>query len=159
MTIEAAMFTQQAISGKAQLVPDPANTFISQVISVLGAQTDLAISPATLLPCALHQISIAIPDAATTTYTYLVSDKIEIVDVICLKKVAGAANTVQVKDGAGNAISDAMATAVDKTITRAGTLDVAFNPVTGISTFQITATRAAGSMLCAVTIVCRRRAP
>jgi hypothetical protein len=156
-TLEPNMFTPAAIAGKAALVPDPGNLFFTQVINQMGAQTDLAVSPAVGEPGAVFAISIALPDAATTTYSYISSSKIEIIDVICRKQTAGAGNTVQIKDGAGNAISDAMATAVDKTITRAGTLDIAFNPKAGITTFQITATRAAGVMTCDVTLLVRRR--
>lgn len=122
-----------------------------------GVTVDGAVSPAVVQPAGLHQVSIALPDAATTTYSYLLASRYEIVDVIVRKSGAGAANTIQVKDGAGNAISDAIAAAVDKAVTRAGTLDPAFNLPAGIAAFQITNTRAAGTALCAVTLLLRRR--
>lgn len=156
-TLEPLMFTPAALSGKPSIPADQGNQFYTQVIQQMGAVTDLAVSPAIGEPGSVFAISIVLPDAATTTYSYISSSKIEIIDVICRKSAAGAGNTVQIKDGSGNAISDAMATAVDKTITRAGTLDPAFNLPAGITTFQITATRAAGSMLCAVTLLVRRR--
>ena len=138
---------------------DP-NTYITPAVmgpALDDRTTDASVSPAVTTPTDLFHVSVAIPDAATTTYTYALPVPYEIVDVIVRKQVAGAGNTVQVKDGAGNAISDAIAAAVDKTVTRAGTLDVAFNPKTGITSFQITASRSAGSMLCDVTLVLRRR--
>lgn len=157
--IEPNIFKQSAQSGKASLIPDPASTFWTNLLAILGPVATTAVSPAVGIGAPLVHYAIEIPDAATTTYTYLTGETIEIVDVICRKNVAGAGNTIQVKDSLGNAISDAMATAVDKTITRAGTLDIAFNPIAGSALgFQITATRAAGSMLCQVTVVARRRA-
>jgi len=138
---------------------DP-NTYITP--AVLGPAlddrtTDASVSPAVTSPTDLFHVSIAIPDAATTTYTYALPVAYEIVDVIVRKSGAGAGNTIQIKDGSGNAISDAIAAAVDKTVTRAGTLDVAFNPLTGLTSFQVTASKSAGTMLAAVTVVLRRR--
>lgn len=158
MTLDPNMFTQQAASGRAQLPPDPANTFFSQTIAILGNTADATVSPAVTTQTGLAHISFAIPDAATTTYSLVLLDKCEIVDAIVRKSGAGAANTVQVKDGSGNAITDAMAAAVDKTITRAGTIDPATATVAAGGTIQVTATRAAGSMLANLTIVVRRRA-
>jgi hypothetical protein len=157
MTLDPNMFTPQAAVGHAVLPADAANGFFSTVCNILGAQTDGAVSPATILPCALGEISILIPDAGTTTYTYITQDKIEIVDVIVRKDGAGAANTIQVLDASSVAITDAMAAAVDKTITRAGTIDTAKNVVAAGGSFKITATRAAGTMLASVTILVKRR--
>ncbi len=103
-------------------------------------------------------LSFLLPDAATATYLYTVPDKLEIIDVVCIKDGAGAANTVQLKNGSATAISDAIATAVDKTVTRAGTLDKATRVLAAGAQLQITATRAAGSMACAVFVHCIRRA-
>lgn len=122
--------------------PDQANSTTAQA-AVIGSSVEL---------CFL------LPDAATTTYKYTIPDKVEIVDVICIKDAAGAGNTVQLKDGTGTAISDAIATAVDKTVTRAGTLDKATRVVAAAGELQITATRAAGSMACAVFVKGIRRA-
>lgn len=157
MTLEPNMFTQQALSGRAQLVSDPGNTFITQTISALGAAADATVSPASSAAAGLAHFSIAVPDAATTTYTFVTTDKVEFVDVIVRKSGAGASNTIQLKDGTGTAISDAIAAAVDKTVTRAGTMDPATATIAAGGTFQITATRAAGTMLANVTLVCRRR--
>lgn len=106
----------------------------------------------------LQTMAFLLPDVATATYLYTVPEKMEIVDVVCIKDAAGAANTVQLKNGSGTAISDAIATAVDKTVTRAGTLDKATRVLAAAATLQITATRAAGSMACAVFVHYIRRA-
>lgn len=91
-------------------------------------------------------IPIDIPNAATTTYVYKAHFKMEIVDVHILKDTAGAGNTIQVTDAADAAITDAIAAAVDKALTRAGTIDKAKRTVNADGTFKIVATRAAGSM-------------
>ena len=96
----------------------------------------------------------AVPDAATGDIDIVVAEKIEVLDVICRKDAgAGAANTMQVKNGA-TAISDAIACAVDKTITRAGTIDVAQNTIAAGGTLRLTTTRAAGTRTALVTVVC-----
>ena len=101
-------------------------------------------------------MSIAIPDAATATYNFVVLDKCEVVDVIVRKSGAGAGNTIQVLNGV-TAMSDAIVAAVDKTITRAGTLDPAQTALAAGGTLAVTATKSAGSMLANVTVVMRRR--
>ncbi len=102
-------------------------------------------------------MSFLLPDAATTTYKYTVPDKIEIIDVVCIKDGAGAANTITLKNSAGTAISDAIAAAVDKTVTRAGTLDKTTRVLAAAAELQITNTRAAGTSACAVFIRAIRR--
>lgn len=120
------------------------------VEDVLGADTDSgvtingAVGPAVLQSNAIEQMYLDIPDAATATYAYLNADKIEIVDVTCIKDGAGAANTIQIKTTADVAISDAIAFAVDKAVTRAGTLDKAQRTINAGAGFHITATKAAG---------------
>lgn len=94
-----------------------------------------------------------VPDAATGDIDIIVGDKVEVVDVIVRKDGAGAGNTYQVKNGA-TAISDAIAGAVDKTITRAGTIDTAQNVIAAGGTLRLTATRAAGVRNALVTAVC-----
>jgi len=167
MTVEPNMFKQQALSGKAQLVPDAANAFFTMAIQALqgvstaaGAATGIpaAAPPATNDPTGAMQFDILIPDAATATYNFVTRDAIEIYDVLCRKQGAGAGNTIQVFGAAAgvNAISDAMATAVDQTLTRPATINVANNQIAAGGTFSITATRAAGVMTCNVTVFCRR---
>jgi len=122
-----------------------------------GVLSDSLVSPAVSTPLALMELSIPIPDAATTTYSYVTADKVELVDVVIRKSGAGAGNTIQIKDGSANVITNAIAADTDKTITRAGTIDPAFNTIAAGGTIQVTATRAAGSMLANVTLVLRRR--
>lgn len=102
--------------------------------------------------CTVKQMAFLLPDAATATYLYTVPEKMEIVDVTCIKSAAGAANTVQLKNGSGTAISNAIATDTNLTVTRAGTLDPATRTLAAGAQLQITATRAAGSMLCTVIV-------
>ena len=133
----------------------------AEVDTVFGPVTDAANDATTAQPVAIGSyvmLSFLLPDAATATYKYTVPDKVEIIDVLCIKDAAGAGNTVQLKDGAGTAISDAIATAVDKTVTRAGTLDKATRVVAAGGEIRITNTRAAGSSACAVFVRCIRRA-
>ena len=98
-------------------------------------------------------IPIAIPDAVTGDIDTVLPDKFEVVDVTCIKQGgAGAGNTMQVKNGA-NAISDAIACAVDKTITRAGTIDTAQSVIAAGGTLRLTATKAAGTRNALVTVI------
>jgi hypothetical protein len=111
-----------------------------------------AVSPAVTVPGVPVEIPFLIPDAATADYDYITQEAIEIVDVRVIKDAAGAGNTITIKNGAGTAISDAIAAAVDKAVTRAGTLDKATRVLAAGAVIRITATRAAGSMAAAVFI-------
>ena len=156
MTVEPNMFTQQALAGRAQLIPDPANTFISQVANILGATVPMTATPATQVATGLVQLNIAFPTSgATQTFVVTTADALELVDVIVRKQNAGAGNTVQVKNGA-TAISDAIVAAVDKTVTRAGTIDPAQNKIVAGGAFTVVSTFAAGDTMANVTLVCRR---
>ena len=156
MTLESQMFTQQALAGKAQVISDPANTFVAQTCSILGATVPMAATPATQVATGLVNLNLAFPTgAATATFVVTSVDALELVDVIVRKSAAGAGNTVQVKNGA-NAVSDAIAAAVDKTITRAGTIDPAFNTIVAGGAFTVVNTFAAGDVKANVTLVCRR---
>lgn len=105
-------------------------------------------TPGTIVP-----FVFAVPDAATSDIDIVVNDKIEVIDVICRKDGgAGAGNTMQIKKGSA-AISDAIACAVDKTITRAGTIDVANNQLNPLDTLRLTATKAAGTRTATVTVL------
>jgi hypothetical protein len=102
--------------------------------------------------------TFAVPDAATSDIDIVVTDKIEVIDVICRKDAgAGAGNTMTVKNGA-TAISNAIACDTDKTITRAGTIDVANNTILAGGTLRLTAARAAGTRTALVTVVALKRA-
>jgi hypothetical protein len=152
------MFTQQALAGKAQLIPDPANTFISQVCNALGAIVPIGLVGATVQNATgLMHFDFEFPTGAVTaTFTATTPDKIQIVDVICRKAAAGAGNTLQIKDGAANAISDAIVFAALNTVTRAGTLDPAFATIAAGANFTVVNTFAAGSIAGNVTVVARR---
>ncbi len=111
---------------------------------------DIAVSPESSLPSNLFVFPIAHADHATETLVYKTTRKIEIVDITVLKSGAGAANTVQLTDSTDAAISDAIVAAVDKAVTRAGTLDVAKRIIAAGGTFKLVHTRAAGTSLCTV---------
>jgi hypothetical protein len=83
---------------------------------------------------------------ATDDYDLQVDETfgIEIVDVVVIKNGAGAGNTLQVKNGA-NAITDAIVAAVDKAVTRAGTIDRAQSTIAAGGTLRFTVSRAAGT--------------
>lgn len=157
-TLEPNMFTPAAASGKPSIPADQTNQFFTSVIQQLGAITPIAAAGATSqVATALMHFNFTFPTgAATSTFTATTPEKIEIIDVIVRKSAAGAGNTVQVKDGSANAISDAIAAAVDKTITRAGTIDPAFNTISAGSTFTVVNTFAAGSIAANVTVIARR---
>lgn len=150
------MFTQQALAGKAQLIPDPSNTFISQTCNILGATVPMVATPATQVATGLVNLNLSFPTgAATATFVVTSADALELVDVIVRKSVAGAGNTVQVKNGA-TAITNAIAADTDKTITRAGTIDPAQNTIVAGGAFTVVNTFAAGDVKANVTLVCRR---
>lgn len=97
------------------------------------------------------------PDAATTSYDFIVQEAFELLDVVCQKRgAAGAANTVQVKKAA-TAITDAIACATDTNVTRAGTIDDAQSTFAVGDTLRITVTRAAGNAACQVWVKGLRR--
>lgn len=140
-----------------QLDPNQPLNLPTLAAAIESVTMDMTVNPAVSPPCMMLQETVQLPDVATTTYSFTFGSKYEIVDVVVNKSGAGAGNTIQIKDPSGNAISDAIAAAVDKAVTRAGSLDPAFNPRTGISGCQITNSRAAGSALCNVTLCLRRR--
>lgn len=98
-----------------------------------------------------------IPDAADADYDIVLTAKTEIFGVVCIKDAAGAGNTVTVKNGA-TAITDVMATAVDKTVTRAATIDKAQRIIAAGGTLRCSVHRAAGSGAVQVFVTGVRRA-
>ena len=118
----------------------------------LGRLTVTSNQAAPGIPVALV---FAVPDAVTGDIDIVVTEKIEVIDVICRKDAgAGAGNTMQVKNGA-TAISNAIACDTDKTITRAGTIDVtaSANVIAAGGTLRLTATKAAGTRTATVTVL------
>jgi hypothetical protein len=99
-----------------------------------------------------------VPDAATGDIDIIVTDKIEVIDVVVQKQNgAGAANTMQVKNGA-TAITDAIACAVDNAITRPASIDDSQSVINAGGTLRLTATRAAGTRNALVTVIGIKRA-
>jgi hypothetical protein len=97
----------------------------------------------------------AVPDAVTGDIDLVMPDKVEVLEVICRKDAgAGAGNTMQVKTGAGVAISNAIACDTDKTITRSSTIDTATNVILANGVLRLTATKAAGTRTALVEARC-----
>jgi hypothetical protein len=111
----------------------------------VGTIADGEVDPAEVLGGLPIVIPLTFADAATATYEFTNTEKIEIIDVVAIKDGAGAANTIQVTDAADAAITNAMAFAVDKTVTRAGTIDKAKRTLAAGAGFKVVNTRAAGS--------------
>jgi hypothetical protein len=157
MTLDPNMFLPQAAAGRAVLPADASNGFFQPVCQMLGAITpDGVVGPTVQIATALVHFDILFPTGAVTqSFTVTTPDKIEIVDVIVRKDNAGAANTVQVFNG-GTAITDAIAAAVNKAVTRAGTIDVAQATINAGASFIVTNTFAAGDIKANVTVVARR---
>lgn len=84
-------------------------------------------------------------DAGDTTTEYINSTKIEIIDAWAIKDGAGTGNTIKVTDSADADITNAMAFAVDKTVTHAGTIDVAKRVLAAAAGFKVVRHDAAGS--------------
>lgn len=96
-------------------------------------------------PQLLTAVTFDVPDAVTGDIDIVLATKFEVVRVDCLKKNgAGAANTMQIKNGA-DAISNAIACAVDNTLTSSGTIDDAYSTVAQGGTLRLTATKSAGT--------------
>jgi len=123
-----------------------------------GTVANLAVAPAEGVGGVPVIIPIDIPDAATATYVYENTEKLEIIDAWNIKDGAGAANTIQITDSADAAITNAMAAAVDKTVTHAGTIDKAKRTLAAGAGFKVVATRAAGSMAAQLFILAIKRA-
>lgn len=157
MTLDPNAFLPTALAGKAQIITDPGNTFVSQVANILGTTAaGTAPTAATLVASALvHFDVVFLSGAATQSIVVTTADKVEIVDVIVRKSGAGVGNTVTVFNG-GSPISDAIVAATDKAITRMGTNDPAFNTIAAGGTLTVTNTFAAGTILANVTVVARR---
>ena len=96
-------------------------------------------------PQMLTCIPFLIPNAATGDVDIVLGSKFEVMDVVRIKRNgAGAANTMQVKNGA-SVISDAIACAVDGAITRAASIVAAQAVIAQGGTLRVTSTRAAGT--------------
>jgi hypothetical protein len=110
---------------------------------ILQQSLEATVSDTQTTPGSLVTYTFDIADAASADYDRVVDQKIEIMEVVLIKNGAGAGNTTTIKNGA-NPITDVMATAVDKTVTRAGTIDRAFNVIPAGGTLRVSVARAAG---------------
>lgn len=106
----------------------------------------ITVPSGTLTPGILTVIPVTPSGSATANFDTVLAEKFEIVDVVCRKDGAGAANTVQLFNGA-TAITDAITFATDKAVTRAGTIDTAQNVIAAGGTLRVTATRSAGTVV------------
>jgi hypothetical protein len=106
-------------------------------------------------------IRVAVGDAATGDV--LVSPlccQVRVIDVVVLKTAAagGAANTIQVKNGA-SPITDAISINIaDQAIARPTTIDDAFHDILAGGTITVTRTKAGGNAACIVNLLCQRTA-
>jgi len=106
-------------------------------------------------PQLMTTIPILVPDAATSDIDTVLLEKFEVVDMTCIKRNgAGAGNTMQLKDGSNNNITDAVACATDDALTRAATItDTGDRHIIAKGgTLRLTATRAAGTRNCLVLV-------
>lgn len=126
--------------------------------SDLGTLANAAVAPTVAAEGVPFIIAHTFADAATATYVFENGDKLEIIDVWCIKDAAGAGNTIQVTDSADAAITNAMAFAVDKTVTHAGTIDLAKRVLTAGAGYKVVNTRAAGSSAGQLFLLCIKRA-
>ena len=101
----------------------------------------------------LHRIDIA--DAATGDVDVVLTHKTRVVDAWVVKTAGagGAANTVQVKNGA-SAISDAMSINIaDQAVARAAAIDDAQHEIAAGGTLRVTRTKAGGNAACIVYVL------
>jgi len=120
----------------------------------------LAAVDSTTTPAIELVIPVTVPDAATGDIDIVVTDKLEVIDVVCIKRNgAGAGNTVTAKNTA-TAITNAIACDTDDTVTRAGTIiDGAGTNIFAIGdTLRLSCTRAAGTRNSLVLVKCLLRA-
>lgn len=101
----------------------------------------------------LHRIDI--PDAATGDVDVVLTHKTRVVEAWAVKTggAGGAANTVQVKNGA-TAITDAMSINIaDTLIVRAASIDDAQHEIAAAGTLRVTRTKAGGNAACIVYVL------
>jgi len=104
---------------------------------------------------------VDVPDGATGDVDVVSTDKVEVIEVVVVKKAAagGASDTITVKNGA-TAITNAMDINIaDKAIVRAGSIDDAASAIAAGGTLRVTRTKiAAANVACRVEIFAVRRA-
>lgn len=112
-----------------------------QNVAVNGAVSPAVVSSA---PVEIIPLDLGADLGAGHTFAYLNADKIEIVDVHVIKDGNGAGNTVKLTDSTAADITNAMAFAVDKTITRATTIDKTKRVINAGAGFNVVLAYAAG---------------
>lgn len=90
------------------------------------------------------ELELDIADVASDDYDVAVDESLELVDVTVIKNGASAGGTLTVKNGA-TAITDAIVAAVDKVVTRVGTIDRAQSTIPAGGTLRFSVNRGAGS--------------
>lgn len=101
-----------------------------------------------------------IADAASADYDIVVPEKVEVLDTWAQKRGAngGAANTIQIKNGA-NAISGALSLNInDTTLARATTIDDAYSTIAAGGTLRFTTVKAGGNAACMAAVLYVKRA-
>lgn len=112
----------------------------------------ITVAAGTTTPGLIVSIPVATSGSTTADFDTVILEKFEVLDVICRKDGAGAANTITVKNGT-TAITDAIVFATDKAKTTAGTIDTASNVIAAGGTLRVTATRSAGTVVGLVTVI------
>lgn len=129
------------------------------IIGVLGDEQvgNVAVAGGTGIPLVA---TYNIADAASADYDVVVPEKIEVIDAWAQKRAAngGAANTVQVKNGA-NAITNAMDLNInDTTLARATTIDDAQSTIAAAGTLRFAVVKAGGNAACMAAVKYVKRA-
>lgn len=114
----------------------------------------LTVAAGTTTPGQLVCYPVATSGSVTADFDTTITEKFEVLFVICRKDGAGAGNTITVKSTA-TAITDAIVFATDKAVTVVGTIDVAstVNVIPAGGILRVTATRSAGTVVGLVTVV------
>lgn len=116
----------------------------SLIANVSAPIVDTANTSGIAVPSPLQVLPFTIPDAAAT-YTYTAQKTIEFKDAIVHKVGAGTGTTYQIQDGAGVAITDAIAVTADKGVGRMGTIDRTKNQIAAGATFKIVVAKSSGT--------------
>lgn len=137
--------------GKAGNLYETCKDYFARLIPVAPAAGD------TVEPGLVLTFAISLADGAAGDSDFVVDDAFEVIGFDVIKRNgAGAGNTATLKKGA-NAITGAVAAAVDNTKTSATTIDDAQSTFAKGDTLRITRNAAAGTndMLCLVHVVMR----
>jgi hypothetical protein len=145
-TVQTAAGGSSVIAGRAEQIDASGKIWVvvDDVIGGVDAKAVDTVPDANTTGGILLAHIFNIADAADADYDIVLKEKFEVVDVVVHKIGAGAGNTVTVKNGA-TAISDAIAAAVDKAKTLAGTIDDAQSTVAVGGTLRCSVHRAAGT--------------